>query len=83
MDFKNFLETICKGFEQAFETFREIFTFKKSEKLKKVTKNILYGISDVLDNVSNAFYYVSDVVIVIFALVLIILMFLRVFDIYL
>jgi hypothetical protein len=83
MDFKDFLETICKGFEQAFETFREIFTFKKSEKLKKVTKNILYGISDVLDNVSNAFYYVSDVVIVIFALVLIILMLLRVFDIYL
>nr|DAT13413.1 MAG TPA: hypothetical protein [Caudoviricetes sp.] len=83
MNFKDFLETICKGFEQAFETFREIFTFKKSEKLKKVTKNILYGISDVLDNVSNAFYYVSDVVIVIFALVLIILMLLRVFDIYL
>lgn len=83
MDFKDFLETICKGFEQAFETFREIFTFKKSEKLKKVTKNILYGISDVLDNVSNAFYYVSDVVIVIFAVVLIILMLLRVFDIYL
>lgn len=83
MSFKDFLETICKGFEQAFETFREIFTFKKSEKLKKVTKNILYGISDVLDNVSNAFYYVSDVVIVIFALVLIILMLLRVFDIYL
>lgn len=77
MNFKDFLETICKGFEQAFETFREIFTFKK------VTKNILYGISDVLDNVSNAFYYVSDVVIVIFALVLIILMLLRVFDIYL
>lgn len=83
MNFKDFLETICKGFEQVFETFREIFTFKKSEKLKKVTKNILYGISDVLDNVSNAFYYVSDVVIVIFALVLIILMLLRVFDIYL
>lgn len=83
MNFKDFLETICKGFEQAFETFRELFTFKKSEKLKKVTKNILYGISDVLDNVSNAFYYISDVVIVIFALVLIILMFLRVFDIYL
>lgn len=83
MNFKDFLETIYKGFEQAFETFREIFTLKKSEKLKKVTKNILYGISDVLDNVSNAFYYVSDVVIVIFALVLIILMFLRVFDIYL
>ena len=83
MNFKDFLETILKGFEQAFETFREIFTFKKSEKLKKVTKNILYGISDVLDNVSNAFYYVSDVVIVIFALVLIILMILRVFDIYL
>lgn len=83
MNFKDFLETICKGFEQAFETFREVFTFKKSEQLKKVTKNILYGISDVLDNVSNAFYYISDVVIVIFALVLIILMFLRVFDIYL
>lgn len=83
MNFKDFLETIYNGFEQAFETFREIFTFKKSEKLTKVTKNILYGISDVLDNVSNAFYYVSDVVIVIFALVLIILMLLRVFDIYL